>query len=236
MATEKKMETNEILLSILMIATLIFLSSKAFAHSAHDHSTLSYKWALSKNLETKIENRLNSSNPTSLIGLSHFEQKKLNSYDIKVGNKFNTEMRGINFLVERTSSGMKIVDASQIGKVVYSDQVPIKKNNMFSKASMGHKSHFGHDHAFLPYEWTFSMNTQDKILQGMFRNEENILIGLNAFEQSILSAYEIKNGNTFQTTIKGHKFLIEKTSAGIKVINHADVQNLAMATQHTEKM
>ena len=144
--------------------------------------------------------------------------------------------QAINFLVERTSSGMKIVDASRIGKVVYSDQVPIKKNNMFSKASMGHKSHFGHDHAFLPYEWTFSIDTQGKILQGMFRNEEKVLVGLNAFEQSILSAYEIKNGNTFQTTIKGHKFLIEKTSAGIKVINHADVQNLAMATQYTEKM
>ena len=81
MTTGKKMGTKEIFWSIAMIAVLTFLSSKAFAHSAHDHSTLSYKWALSKNLETKIENRLNSSNPTSLIGLSHFEQKKLNSYD-----------------------------------------------------------------------------------------------------------------------------------------------------------
>ena len=27
---------------------------------------------------------------------------------------------------------------------------------MFSKASMGHKSHVGHDHAYLPYEWTFN--------------------------------------------------------------------------------
>ena len=236
MATGKKMGTQEIIWSVAMIAVLTFLSSKAFAHSSHDHSTLSYKWALSKNLETKIENRLNSSNPTSLIGLSHFEQKKLNSYDIKVGNKFNTEMRGINFLVERTSAGMKIVDANRIGKVVYSDQVPIKKNNMFSKASMSHKSHVGHDHTFLPYEWTFRIDTQGKILQGMFRNEEKVLVGLNAFEQSILSAYEIKNGNTFQTTIKGHRFLIEKTSAGIKVIKDADVQNLAMATQYTEKM
>ena len=99
MTTGKKMTGREILMSVAMIVILTFLSSKAFAHSAHDHSTLSYKWALSKNLETKIENRLNSSNPTSLIGLSYFEQKKLNSYDIKVGNKFNTEMRGINFLV-----------------------------------------------------------------------------------------------------------------------------------------
>ena len=82
---------------------------------------------------------------------------------------------------------------------------------MFSKASMNHKSHVGHDHAFLPYEWTFSMDTQDKILEGMFRNENKVLVGLNSFELTILSEYEIKNGNTFQTTIKGHKFLIEKT-------------------------
>ena len=236
MATGKKMGTQEIICSIAMIAVLTFLSSKAFGHSAHDHSTVPYKWALSKNLQSKIENRLSSSNPTSLIGLSHFEQKKLNSYDIKVGNKFNTEMRGLSFLLERTTAGMKIVDASRIGKVGYSDQVPIKKTNIFSKASVGHKSHVGHDHAFLPYEWTFSMETQNKILEGIFRNEEEVLVGLNAFEQSILNAYEIKNGNTFQTTIKGHKFLIKKTSAGIKVINHADVQNLAMASQFTEKM
>ena len=236
MTTEKKMTKREIGWSLVMIAILTLVSSKSFAHSAHDHSTVPYKWVLSKNLETKIENRLSSSNPTSLIGLSHFEQKKLNSYDIKVGNKFNTEMRGLNFLLERTTAGMKIVDANRIGKVAYSDQVPIKKTNIFSKASIGHKSHAGHDHAFLPYEWTFSMETQSKILEGMFRNEENVLVGLNAFEQSILSAYEIKNGNTFQTTIKGHEFLIEKASSGIKVNNNADVQNLAMATQYTEKM
>ena len=35
---------------------------------------------------------------------------------------------------------------------------------------------------------------------------------------------------------KGHKFLIEKTSAGIKVINHAEAQNFAMAPQYSEKM
>jgi hypothetical protein len=73
------------------------------AHSVHDYSTVSYKWALSKNLKAKINNRLNSSNPTSMIGLSHLEQKKLQHYDIKVGNKFNTKMSGITFLVKRTS-------------------------------------------------------------------------------------------------------------------------------------
>ena len=229
------MTTREIIWSTVMIAILT-LTSKALAHSAHDHSTVSYKWALSKNLQSKIEKRLGSVNPTSLIGLNLSEQKQLNAYDIKVGNKFKTEMRGINFLVQRTTAGMKIVDASRIAKVAYTDQVPIKKSNMFSKASISHKSHIGHDHAHLPYEWTFSLATQEKLLEAMIRNKENVLVGLNAFQQSLLGEYDIKNGNTFQTTIQGHEFLIEKASAGIKVVNHVDLQNLAMSPHSSENM
>ena len=75
-----------------------------------------------------------------------------------------------------------------------------------------------------------------KILEGMIRNERNVLVGLNAFEQSLLGEYDIKTGNTFQTTIKGHKFLVEKTSAGIKVVNHADIQNVAMSPHYSENM
>jgi len=224
-------------LGTLAISTaVIFTSATAMAHSAHDHSIVSYKWALSKNLKEKIDSRLNSNNPTSLIGLNYFEQKKLNHYEIKVGNKFKTEMHGISFLVQRTSAGMKIVNASKIGKVAYTDQVPIKKSNIFSQASVSHKSHMGHDHANLPYEWTFSLATQGKILKGMIRNDDNILVGLNAFELSLLKEYDIQTGNTFQTTMKGHKFLIEKTSAGIKVIKHIDVQSVAMVPQYNQNM
>ena len=223
------------ILAFVAISTT-FTCTSAMAHSAHDHSMVSYKWALSKNLKAKIESRLNSTNPTSLIGLNYFEQKKLNHYDIKVGNKFNTDMRGINFVLQRTSAGMKIVDASRMGKVAYTDQVPIKKTNMFSKTSMNHKSHAGHDHTNLPYEWTFSLETQEKIVKGLIRNEENVLVGLNAFELSLLKEYDIKTGNTFQATIQGHPFLIEKTSAGIKAINSVDIQNIAMTPQHNENM
>jgi hypothetical protein len=59
--------------SLAIAATMTFASTVAMAHSAHDHSTVSYKWALSKSLKSKINNRLNSSNPTSMIGLSHLE-------------------------------------------------------------------------------------------------------------------------------------------------------------------
>jgi hypothetical protein len=85
-----------------------------------------------------------------MIGLSHLEQEKLQHYDIMVGNKFNTEMSGINFLVKRTSAGMKILEASIAVRVAYTDHVPIKKTNIFSKASINQNSHVGHDHSYLP--------------------------------------------------------------------------------------
>jgi len=228
--------TRSTLNALVIGAAMTLASTSAMAHSEHDHSTVSYKWAMSKNLQAKMDSRLDSANPTSLIGLNPLEQKKLEHYNINVGNKFNTEARGINFLMERTSAGMKIVDASRIGKVSYTGQVPIKKTNMFSKVSMNQNSHTGHDHAHLPYEWTFGLGTQDKIVRGMVQNEKNVLVGLNAFEQSLLREYDIQPGNRFQTTIQGHRFLIEKTSSGIKVVGHVDGQNVAMVPQNNENL
>jgi hypothetical protein len=231
------MNPVKITLSILAVATLIAcISATAMAHSAHDHSTFPYKWVLSKSLKAKIDTRLNSLTPTSVIGLNSFEQKKLAHYDIKVENKFNTEIRGINLLVKRTSSGMKIVDASRVSRISYTDQVPIKKANMISKATTSNSNHTGHDHSYLPYEWTFSLATQDKIVSGMIRNEKSTLIGLNAFEQSILKEYGIKSGNIFHAEFQGNEFLIEKTSSGIKVVSHAELQNVAMAPHHNENL
>ena len=230
------MTRRDIISSIAMVAFLALTSQATMAHSTHDNSTVSYKWVMSKNLQSKIDRRLSFANNSSFIGLNHFEQKKLEHYDIKVGNKFNTEDKGINFLMERTSGGIKIINANRISKVAYTDQVPIKKTRMFSKASMNHKSHMGHDHSALPYEWTFGMGTQDKIIKAMVRSKKEVLIGLNAFEQSLLKEYEIRYGNIFQTTIKGHRFLIEKTTSGIKIVGHVDVQNVAMNNNNYENM
>ncbi|MEK9630111.1 MAG: hypothetical protein VW455_13960 [Nitrospinota bacterium] len=110
-------QARTILSAIAIAATMTLTTTTAKAHSDHDHSTVAYKWAMSKNLKAKLDSRIDSANPTSLIGLNPLEQKKLQHYDIKVGNKFNTENRGINFLMERTSAGMKIVGASRVGKV-----------------------------------------------------------------------------------------------------------------------
>ena len=77
---------------------------------------------------------------------------------------------------------------------------------------------------------------RDKIVSGMIRNQESAFIGLNAFEQSVLKEYGIKSGNTFHATFQGNEFLIEKTSAGIKVISHAELQNVAIAPHKHENL
>ena len=227
---------NTIIQALAIAASMTLTASVAMAHSAHDHSTVPYKWELSKNIKSKIDRNFISDNPSPLIGLSHFEQKKLDHYDIRVGNKFQTSYNGLNFKVERTSSGIKIVDANRIGKVSYSDLVPIKDVNSVKRASMNHQAHIGHDHKRLPYEWTFGLETQEKIVRGMFNGEGHVYVGLNTFEQSLLKEYDIKPGNTFQTTIEDNQFLIEKTSAGIKVISPMESHDVVMAPQRNSKM
>jgi hypothetical protein len=231
------MKTRKSILNALAIAATITLTpTAAMAHSDHDHSTVSYKWKLSNKMTAKMERALSYSNPTALIGLNRFEQKKLGHYDIDSGNKFNSEVNGINFLMERTSAGMKIVDANRVSNVAYTDQVPIKTSHRVANASMTHKSHVGHDHAYLPYEWTFNVKTQGKIGQAMAQNKKNIYVGLNRFEQSLLREYVIKPGNTFQATLAGRKFIVEKATSGVKVINHVNAQGMAMAPHNDSNM
>jgi hypothetical protein len=107
---------------------------------------------------------------------------------------------------------------------------------MASNVSMNHQSHIGHDHARLPYEWTFGAETQGKIVKTLSQNGQEVYVGLNEFEQSLLREYDIKPGNTFQTTIAGHPFLVEKTSSGIKVINHVAGQGVALAPHNNSNM
>jgi hypothetical protein len=63
----------------------------------------------------------------------------------------------------------------------------------------------------------------------MYNNNSDVYVGLNKFEQSLLKEYDIKAGNIFQTTIGGYTFMVEKTSSGIKVIDHMENNTIAMA-------
>ena len=224
------MKTKAYFLTIAIAAIISLAYGKALAHSSHDHSLVPYSWELSEPIKTKLERNLFSDKPSLLLGLSHFEQNIFNHHKIRVGNRFNTVVKGINFLMERTSAGMRVVDATRIAKMSFNDLVPIKRINMLSKVSLNQPSHKGHNHAYVPYEWTFGTQTQDKIVRVMIRQKKNIYVGLTKLEQSLLKEYGIQNGNTFQTIISGHRFYVEKTSAGIKVINYSDRENVAMVT------
>jgi hypothetical protein len=231
------MKTKTAFINALAIAATITLTaSVAMAHSAHDHSTVPYKWEMSNDLKAKMYKSLKSEKSSSLIGLSHFEQKKLNHYEIKTGNKFNTVVDGYNFLMERTSAGMKIVDMKLTEKVSYRGKVPIKEAQRISKASINNQSHIGHNHGQLPYEWTFGKSTQNKIIRGINQSENDVYVGLNKFEQSLLKVYGIKPGNTFQTAIGGHNFWVEMTTAGAKVINENKVDEIVMTKHKGAKM
>jgi hypothetical protein len=231
------MKTRTSILNAIAIAASITLTtSVAIAHSDHDHSTVPYKWAMSNDMKAKIVRTVKAENPSPLVGLSHFEQKKLNHYAIKTGNKFNTSVNGYNFLIERTSAGMRIVDVNQAEKVAYVGKVPIKDANSISHVSMRSQNHVGHNHAQLPFEWTFGIETQGKIIRSMSNSQKDVYVGLNKFEQSLLKEYDIKPGNSFHTSIGGHKFLVEKTSAGLKVLNYFEVRGVAVATHTNNNM
>ncbi len=222
------MKAKQMILKTLAIASIsLIASSAAIAHSNHDHSTVPFKWELSKKLNSKIERDLNSKKPSGVIGLNPFEQKKFTHYGIKVGNKFNSTVRNIEVTFERTSAGLKITDASILKTAASEDIVPINKISTVSKISTQKPFHAGHDHKFLPVEWMFGEKTNSKIVKHLFSGKDNLSVGLTRLEQKLLNEYEIKTGNQFHLSISGHSFLVERTSSGLIVLNHVEGANLA---------
>ena len=75
------MTRNKRFTSIFAVATMtIFCSVAAMAHSAHDHSTVPYKWALSKNLKEKNWQQAKLKRPYLFNWFKPFSTKK--SWDI----------------------------------------------------------------------------------------------------------------------------------------------------------
>ncbi len=220
---------NTILKTLAIASMALITSGSAFAHSNHDHSTVPFKWHFSEKLNSKVERNLNSAKPTGVIGLNPFEQKKFNHYGIKVGNKFSSIVRNIDVTFERTSAGIKITDASIFNKMTNDDILPLKKVATPSKVSMKNPFHIGHDHKLLSIEWIFGNATNSKIVKHMFEGKGTLSVGLTNLEQNLLNEYGIKTGNKFQLSISGHSFLVERTSSGLKILNHKENPNLAKA-------
>lgn len=224
------MKTKQAILKALTVASMTFITATAsFAHSDHDHSTVPFKWQFSEKLNSKIERNLNSAKPSGVVGLNHFEQKKFNHYDIKVGNKFSSIVRNIDVTFERTSAGLKVIDATVFNTTMDGDILPIKKVSKVSNVSMQKHFHPGHDHKRLYVEWIFGETTNSKIVKRLFEANKNSSVGLNNLEKNLLSEYGIKPGNNFELSISGHNFLVKRTSGGLIVLNHVEDTNLAKA-------
>ncbi len=228
------MKSRRIVLNTLAITAMtIFTSANVMAHSNHDHSTVPFKWKFSEKLNSKIERDLNSSKPSGVVGLNPIEQKKFDHYEINVGNKFKARVRNVDVIFERTSAGLKIVDASKAELTTTEDILPIRNVSSISKVSTQELSHVSHDHKRLPVEWVFGLTTNSKIVKHMFEGRGNLFVGLTHIEQDMLNDYKVKVGNRFQLSISGHSFLVERTSGGLKVINHATNLDVAQLIKET---
>ena len=213
--------------ALTLVSMTLIIATTAFAHSNHDHSTVPFKWQFSEKMYSKVERDLTSAKPNGVIGLNAFEQKEFNYYGIKVGNKFHSIIRNVNVTFERTSSGLKIVDASVFNKSMNDPVLPLKKVSKVAKVSVSNFSHAGHDHKRLGVVWNFGESTNSKIVKHMFQEEGKFSIGLSKLEQGLLTEYGIKPGNKFQLSISGHSFLVERTSGGIIILNHVENESVA---------
>ena len=74
------MITKQITLKALAIVLIFITSGTVFASSNNDKYIFATKSQFSKNLHSKIERNLSSTNPGEIFGLNTFEQKKFNNY------------------------------------------------------------------------------------------------------------------------------------------------------------
>jgi len=223
-----KIEINKIT-TIAITALFLFVSGNAWAHSNHDHSTVPYKWEFSKKLNAKIERNLHSNHPTGVIGLTPFEQRKFSYYGIQVGNKFESTIKNVEVTFERTSGGLKVTDAALVSLASSKEVVPIREVAIASRVKLTLPQHSMHDHKRIPVEWVFGESTNSKIVKHMFQGKGSLSVGLTKLEKRLLNEYEIKVGNEFHLYISGHRFVVERTSMGLKIINHVQGENFAQA-------
>jgi hypothetical protein len=85
-------------------------TGNAMNHAGHDHTVKPYEWSFGNTTQDRLAIRLGQEDVV-FVGLTKFEQDLLNNYDIKIGNKFHTVVKGQVLTAERTSGGMRIMGA-----------------------------------------------------------------------------------------------------------------------------
>lgn len=79
-------------------------------HAGHEHAVKPYEWSFGETTQDRLADRLGNKDVV-FVGLNHFEQTLLDNYDIKVGNKFHTMVKGQTLMAERSSGGMRIMSS-----------------------------------------------------------------------------------------------------------------------------
>ncbi len=219
------------ILKAAAISTLIFFgATNAAAHSNHDHSTVKYKWEFSNDIKNKIARSVDQRMSPGSVGLTKFEQKKMNHYGIKVGNKFRTIIGAHTLTVERTSMGIRILDVDKIMKASTERTLPIQRLNSVKRVSGG-VAHHGHDHSRVPAEWTFGQATHDRIFYRLHDEHPVASVGLSKFEQKLFDEYGIKVGQVLNTRVLGLPFTFERTSSGVAVHKTLEGDSVAQLSE-----
>ena len=214
--------TRSILKTLAVASMILITTTTAVAHSGHDHSTVPFKWQFADKLYSKVERNLNTIKTTGVIGLNPFKQKKVNNYGAKVVNNSSSIVRNIDVIFGKTSSGIKVVDASIFNTAANDNFVPLVKDSNISKFSMKKTFHVEHGHKRLHVKWSFGDKKNSKIVKHLFKSKERLSVGLTQLEQNLLTEYGIQCGNKFELSISDNRFLVEKTSEGLIILNHIE--------------
>ena len=86
------------------------VSMQKYFHTGHNHDHLQVEWIFGDTTNAKIVKHMFEGKGNLSVGLTNLEQNLLNEYGIKSGNKFHLSISGHNFLVERTSGGLIILN------------------------------------------------------------------------------------------------------------------------------
>ncbi len=101
---------NGEILPLKKVAAVSKVSMQKHFHPGHNHDRLQIKWVFGETTNAKIVKHMFEGKGSLSVGLTNLEQGLLNEYGIKSGNKFQLSISGHNFLVERTSGGLIILN------------------------------------------------------------------------------------------------------------------------------
>ena len=183
---------RSILKTLALVLISVITATTSFAHSSQDDSTVSCELQFSEKLYSKVDRNPNTIKTTGVIELNPFKQKKGNHYGAKVVNNSSSIVRNIDVIFGKTSSGIKVVDASIFNTAANANFVPLVKDSNISKFSMKKTFHVEHGHKRLHVKWSFGDKTNLKIVKHLFKNKEKLSVGLTQLEQNLLTEYGIQ--------------------------------------------